>query len=392
MSKPEGCDACPIRTALVQNVAELEQILDLAPSMVRRMDADTTLRYVNAATADALGRPKDDLIGVKLADLLSADERAQMLANLQNVSLGDDCDVKTPDGRTQSWRDFTITDDDGAVISFISMGEDVTAARAAEETDRDALQAANRALKTALKDAETANRSRSTFLAEMSHDLRTPLNAILGFAQMIEKDVLNGDIDRYREYAANVRESGGHLLGMIDRVLDLSNADAAESIGAPEALDVKPLLDRLMRMTAPLAKPEVELKRLYDDAPLIVYGDRSMLQQALMNLLSNSAKFTTDGWIGLEAKSAGDVAQIFVKDTGAGVEPQDVERILRPFEQAELEEGGRTMTRTESGHGLGLPIARRYVELHRGKLLFRSKPGVGTVVEVRLPLHKAAAV
>lgn len=387
----QDCAACPVGADLRARVRFLDEILDQTPTMMRRMKADSTIEYVNASAAKDLGGGKDDITGKKLLDLLSPQERDQVLENIKNLEAGDYYDVHTQSGRIQSWRDFTITDDDGNVVSFISMGEDVTEQRVAEDRDRAHLQQQNRALQKALAEAEAAGKAKATFLAEMSHDLRTPLNAILGFAQLIETG--SAPPGREKDYAKDIRQSGESLLTLVQRVLDLSQAEAAperEPAEIREVVELTELIRRLERQARTLLRPGVTFRADFADGPLHVYGDAIALMRAIQNLIENSAKFTTRGWIGVEARPRGDVAQIFVKDTGCGVEPADIERILRPFEHGAPQRDARKAMAPGAahGHGMGLPLARRFIERQGGKFLFRSKPGVGTVVEIRLPLHK----
>lgn len=382
----DGCDSCPVAKLLRDRVRYLDEILDQSPAMVRRLSPDTTIEYVNDAAANALGGDKDTVIGRKLIDFLPSSERDQILENMKNTERGEPYDVRLADGRIESWRNFTITDDEGNVVSFITMGEDVTKTRAVEERDAAALLISNRALRQALEAAEMADKAKTTFLAEMSHDLRTPLNAIIGFAQLME----SGEVTKAQsqEYAGAIVESGGALLDLVQRVLDLSSAESADNaLTHFEDVDLTSILKRLMRQAQPILRPGVSLRQQFGDDPIPVRGDPIMLTRALMNLVSNSAKFTTQGWIGVEARIRGEIVQIFVKDTGPGVEPKEIERILRPFEHGDPERNARTRSDSDHGHGLGLPIARRYIENHEGQLQFRSKPGVGSVVEIRLPVR-----
>lgn len=377
------CSACPTATTLRARANMLGQILDHAPVMMRQMAADSTIEFVNAAAADELGHSATALTGKKLFDVVAPEERDQILHNMRNIEIGDAYDVQTQSGRTQSWRDFTITDDDGNVVSFISMGDDVTAARAAEEKDKAALMATNRALREALASAETAHRAKATFLAEMSHDLRTPLNAIMGFAQMLAKG--EASREKTQSYAQNITDSGETLLELVEKVLDLSAAEAVEILTTQGVVDLLPILQRAARQFHPTLKPGVDFRPTLPKDPIYVRGDPVMLMRALMNVLSNAAKFTLQGWVGLEARMRGTMIQVFVKDTGPGVDPAEIDRILRPFEHGDHGRDAKTAADGRHGKGLGLPIAKKYIEQHGGQLLFRSKPGVGTVVELRLP-------
>ncbi len=248
-------------------------------------------------------------------------------------------------------------------------------------------------LREAKEQAEAANEAKSSFLANMSHELRTPLNAILGFAEVIRDRILGPDEgDRYSSYANHIHESGTHLLALINDILDMSKIDAGRLELADEELE----LSRLARDSIEMVRGTAQSSGLaisFDDAvPVVVIADRRALKQVLLNLLSNSVKFTEAGGsvtVSSRMTAAGGVA-LAVADTGIGITSDALPRIFEPFHQGE-----NTLSRRFGGTGLGLSISRRLMELHGGTLEITSSPGIGTLAVVALPaarlvLHSGA--
>jgi two-component system, cell cycle sensor histidine kinase PleC len=237
-------------------------------------------------------------------------------------------------------------------------------------------------LRIAKEEAEHASQSKSRFLALMSHELRTPLNAILGFAQGIEKQQF-GSIDmHYVDYASVIRESGEHLLSVINDILDLSKIEAGHFKLAPEKLEPARSLQAALRILKERAS-EAGLKvvvRTPSQLPNF-YADARAVHQMLLNLLSNAIKFTpSGGTISLEAAMRGDELLLCIRDTGIGIAPENIKAVLQPFGQVD-----DTLRRKEQGTGLGVPLTNSLMELHGGRLEIRSEPGKGTSMTLVFP-------
>jgi signal transduction histidine kinase len=239
----------------------------------------------------------------------------------------------------------------------------------------------------ARKKAETASRAKSQFLANMSHELRTPLNAVLGFSEVI-RDRLFGDdaIQRYSEYAANIHASGSHLLGLINDVLDLSKIEAGKLELTPEHFDLARDTGEALRFVEPqAAHKNIRLIREIPEQ-LGVVADKRALRQITVNLLANAVKFTPeDGTVTLSLRRDpnGDVT-LAVSDTGVGIRPEDMTRVLETFGQ-----GRHDVTPPdEHGTGLGLAIVKSLIEAHGGRIGIESTVGEGTTVTVTLPQDK----
>ena len=239
-------------------------------------------------------------------------------------------------------------------------------------------------LRAARDQAEFANRSKSEFLANMSHELRTPLNAVIGFAQVI-RDEMFGALDnaKYLDYAADINDSGQHLLDLINDILDLSKIESGKAELSEDDIDVAPLLLSALNMVRERATSGgVTLETEFPDGLHALHADERKLKQILVNLLSNAVKFTKPGgvvtlrtWCNVRS---GYLFQI--QDTGIGMEQQDIPKALAQFGQIDS-----ALNRQYEGTGLGLPLSKMLTELYGGSLDLQSEPGVGTTVTLRLP-------
>ena len=249
------------------------------------------------------------------------------------------------------------------------------------------LERKNAELAEALRRAETASQAKSDFLANMSHELRTPLNAILGFADLMRAEVHGPLVGEYREYAADIRESGGHLLRIINDILDISKAEAGKMVLDEDSVDVGAVVAnvcRLVRHRTEEARLEI-LSELAPGLPPLV-ADEMKLKQMLLNLVYNAVKFTPHGGsvrISADTDAAGAMT-IAVSDTGIGIPAEQLQRVLEPFAQAD---GSRS--RQYGGTGLGLPLVKAMVELHGGTLRLESMLGEGTVASLLFPAERS---
>ncbi|MFQ6017518.1 MAG: ATP-binding protein [Kiloniellaceae bacterium] len=246
------------------------------------------------------------------------------------------------------------------------------------------IQSHDRDLRAAWQEADAASRSKSEFLANMSHELRTPLNAIIGFSEVIKGELLGPlGTDRYRYYAQDIFESGHHLLEVISDILDISKVEAGEFELQEEETDVRALIDQSVRLVRDRAEA-ANLALVVDIEANLPHLrlDQRLIKQSLINLLSNAVKFSrNDDRITVRAATGSDGWLILsVTDTGIGIAEADIAKILQPFSQVES-----AFSRSHEGTGLGLPLAKSFVEAHGGVLEIRSTLGEGTAVAMRFP-------
>jgi two-component system, NtrC family, sensor kinase len=234
------------------------------------------------------------------------------------------------------------------------------------------------------RELEVANQHKDEFLASMSHELRTPLNAIIGFSEvMIER--MFGDVNaKQEEYLNDILSSGRHLLSLINDILDLAKIEAGRMELEPTDFDLSQAIDNALILIRERAmRRSIEIDRSIDAGVGEVKGDERKIKQVLVNLLSNAVKFTPEGGrIEVRATMADGSAEISVTDTGVGIAPEDHEAVFEEFRQV-----GTDYARKHEGTGLGLALARKFVELHGGKIWVKSQPGEGSTFTFTIPVR-----
>jgi len=242
------------------------------------------------------------------------------------------------------------------------------------------LAASEQAARAAQERADGASQHKSEFLANMSHELRTPLNAIIGFSELLQEQLAPAINDRQRRYLGNIRDAGGHLLGLINDVLDLSRVEAGRIELRPETIVVEALLAPVLAATREAARAQNVSFEAAADADRTVYVDAGRVRQILFNLLSNAVKFTpAGGRVTLTVTAAAGGLDVVVADTGLGIPLDKQERVFGTFER--FHEGPSSAR----GTGLGLALTKRLVEIHQGAIDFTSREGVGSTFHAHLP-------
>jgi len=242
----------------------------------------------------------------------------------------------------------------------------------------------NRALDRARQQAEEASLSKTRFLANMSHELRTPLNAIIGFAEVIQKQLMGplGNA-RYAEYVEDILSSGQHLLSLINNILDMSKIESGSWRIQPEMTDPVEIMEASLRTFRERAEGRGVFMTMAVDARLFEgFVDRQALRQILLNLISNAVKFTPAGGrieVGATPLQDGAFA-IWVSDSGIGIAPENIPVVMAPFGQVEND-----LTRQYEGTGLGLPLVKSLVEMHGGRFELQSTLGEGTTIRAEFP-------
>jgi two-component system cell cycle sensor histidine kinase PleC len=238
--------------------------------------------------------------------------------------------------------------------------------------------------------AEAANIAKSRFLAQMSHELRTPLNAILGFSEVMKTEVFGAHaVPAYKEYSSDIHNSGVHLLGLINEILDLSRIEAGRYELNEESVSLVAIVEdchHLLKLRA--SNRGITLHEIFEPEMPRLWADERAIRQICLNLLSNAIKFTPQGgeiWlkVGWTASSG---QYVSVKDTGAGIPEEEIPVALASFGQ-----GSNSIKSAEQGAGLGLPIAKSLVDLHGGTFTLKSKLRIGTEVIVTFPPERVVA-
>lgn len=240
-------------------------------------------------------------------------------------------------------------------------------------------------LKEAHDNALAASRAKSQFLANMSHEFRTPLNSIIGFAEILGSDSV-ADAGLRQEYAVDIRESGVHLLTLINDLLDLSKAEAGKLELQESVLDISATIDVCCGMIRTIAdQKQIDLSVNVPPSAPALRGDERKIRQMILNLVSNAAKFTPKGGkITVTGHPAADGGfSITIADTGVGIAEDDQQRVLQPFVQVDS-----SFSRKHTGTGLGLPLVRTLCELHGGELSLKSILGEGTSVSIHFPSER----
>jgi two-component system cell cycle sensor histidine kinase PleC len=238
--------------------------------------------------------------------------------------------------------------------------------------------------------AEAANISKSRFLAQMSHELRTPLNAILGFSEVMKTEVFGEHaVPAYKEYSADIHNSGVHLLGLINEILDLSRIEAGRYELNEESVSLVGIVEdchHLLKLRA--TNRGITMHEVYEPELPRLWADERAIRQICLNLLSNAIKFTPqagDIWLKVGWTASGG-QYMSVKDTGPGIPEEEIPIVLASFGQ-----GSNSIKSAEQGAGLGLPIAKSLTDLHGGTFVFKSKLRIGTEVIVTFPPERVVA-
>jgi GAF domain-containing protein len=232
------------------------------------------------------------------------------------------------------------------------------------------------------KEIEAANRHKSEFLANMSHELRTPLNAIIGFSEVLGERMFGELNEKQAEYTDDILTSGRHLLSLINEILDLSKVEAGRMELELATFDLPLAIENARTFVRERAtKHGINLDVTIDEQLGDFVGDERKIKQVLLNLLSNAVKFTPEGGrIGIKARQADGSVEISVSDTGIGIAPEDQPKIFEEFRQV-----GSDYAHKTEGTGLGLTLAKKFVELHGGKIWVTSEVGKGSTFTFTLP-------
>jgi len=366
--------------------ARLQGILKIAPEAVIVIDKAQNVQHFNRSAERMFGYDSSDMVGKSLDRLLPHHVRGKHVQYVEEFATSPD-DFRLMNNRAEISgvrRDGSSFPATASLSKIMVGGEQIFVAMVTDITERKQVEEAIIASK---EEAEMANRAKSEFLANMSHELRTPLNAILGFSHMLKHEMFGPHSDpRYADYATAVNVSGTHLLQIINDILDISKIEAGEAIVQDTPVDVQQCVLGCISMTAVRTR-EANVTVSLDTSESLPHlrADERHVKQIVLNLLSNAIKFTpTGGRIAVSAHlNSKSCIQIDVIDTGIGIAPEDIEKVLRPFGQV-----AKSHQRTHEGSGLGLPISASLMKLHGGNLSISSVVEEGTTVSVIFPADR----
>ncbi len=371
--------------AIRESEARYRLLARSVSDIIGRVGLDGVRRYCSEAVRDSLGCDPAEMVGRPLIERIHPDDCAAVSEGLAQLTATRPTMKSTYRMRHVSgrwvWIESAVrlvTDDWGAPVEYVSVERDITARKVMEAELHDARQA-----------AEAANRSKSEFLASLSHELRTPMNAVIGFADLIARES-EGPIGNpfYKDFATNIRDSGQHLLELINEILDNVRAEAGQLVLNDEMVDLEQAVVFAIRLLTPRAgRAGIAIEAAVSPAARHLRGDEKRIRQILLNLLSNAVKYTpAGGRVMVEAAVMADGAlRLQVRDNGMGIAEQDLGRVLQAFGRVDT-----PANRHVEGTGLGLPLTRRLVELHGGTLTLSSTVGQGTTAVARFPADRVA--
>jgi cell cycle sensor histidine kinase DivJ len=371
--------------AAAEGTAMYRFLADHAMDLITRHSADGRIRFASPASYPLLGRLPAELEGQAMSALVHPDDLAPLLAAFMNALYsGRDGAVEVRlrhHDKHYLWAEIRCRpaplDDMGGATDIVAVTRDISERKNQEL-----------ALIQARDASESASRAKTAFLANMSHELRTPLNAIIGFSEVMTREIF-GPVGsaRYQEYARLIHESGGHLLELINGVLDMSKIEAGKFEIYEELFDLDEVASSAIRFVSHAAeRGGVAVKLKITPEARQIFADKRAVKQMLVNLVSNGVKFTPRGGSVTVTAAVKDGLILAVSDTGTGIAKADLEKLGKPFVQVE-----GPQTRAKEGTGLGLALVKALAGMHGGEMVMQSALGEGTIVVLRLPFAVVGA-
>ena len=375
------------------------RLLEAAPDAILEVDAQGQIVLINQVAQTMFGYTREELLGMNVESLVPATMRGRHQGHRASytdapqtrpMGVGLELKAQRKDGSlfpveirlSPNWTD--------GVLHVIALVRDISERkesqdriRAIQERYAAQLFAANQQLEARNEEVENANRLKSEFLASMSHELRTPLHTIIGFSELLTEE-LEGPLNaKQKRFLGHVLQDSRHLLQLINEVLDISKIEAGRLELQCEAFDFTACVGDVLAGIQPQAVAKnirVENRNTFAD---LLYADRLRIKEILYNLLSNAIKFTpNDGLVWIESIADDSFLRVTVGDNGIGIPAEEQAAIFEKFYQV-----GSTTSGVREGTGLGLPITKKLVELHGGRIWVESQPGQGSRFTLILPLQ-----
>jgi PAS domain S-box-containing protein len=363
---------------------DLKNILNSIPSMIAYWDRNQINRFTNNARDNWFSIEPAQMVGRHLRDLLGEKAYAESLPYIQAALRGErqmfERDMIDAQGRAHTGQVNYVPDiQDGKVLGFYALIFDISNRRAAERAQAAALEA-----------AEQATRAKSVFLTSMSHELRTPMNSILGFSDLLLGQFYGKLNEKQTEYAALIRQSGEHLLKLLDEILELSKIESGRVKISIEPIGVAGIIKSAAANLQPLAEKyrvSIDTRNVVAE-DLMISADLTRMAQVLINLGSNAIKYNRPGgWVKFSCQPQPDnTLRILVSDNGRGI-PQDRQaEAFQIFNRLGAEHG------SIEGTGIGLSLVKSLVEMMGGRIGFRSQEGEGSTFWVDMPMAVSDSV
>ena len=362
---------------LQESKERLATLYENMPGGTLIIGQDYVIEDVNSRTCELTGYKREELIG-QLCDILcpkgSSSKKCPIWEEGMECFQGMDTTIKCRDGRRNPiLKNATKITIEGKTF-ILENFQDISRQKDAEE-----------ALISAKLAAETASKTKSEFLASMSHDLRTPLNAVIGYSDMLLEEAFGEVNDQQRRSLGHILASGKHLLEVINDILDLSKVESGKMELHYENFYIHDLLKNVGNMVSFLAKKKnISFSVFTQPESLCVSADKVRMKQILYNLVSNAIKFTQeDGHVRIDAYKRDDMLEISVSDNGIGISEEEQKKLFMPFYQVHSD-----TSRHYDGTGLGLSLVKKFVEMHDGDIILESETGKGTKFTITVPLKK----
>ncbi|MDD5170353.1 MAG: MASE1 domain-containing protein [Syntrophales bacterium] len=377
-----------IERNLVESEVKYRDLVESVNSAILQWTQEGKITFINRFAERFFGYPREEIVGKSIIGTIVPETESSgrdlshlardIFENADSYIHNENENIRRNGERVWvAWTNRPIMDKNGVVVGILSVGNDITGRKQAE----DRLQLTLEELAMAKERAEAADHLKSAFLATMSHELRTPLNSIIGFTGIILQGYVGPLNEEQTKQLGMVRNSANHLLSLINDVLDISKIEAGQLQVSRELFDLPAAIEQAVQSSRPaLDKKGLSLVVTIDPTIGGMVSDRRRVEQVLLNLLSNAVKFTDQGSIAVDCRREEGLVTIGVTDTGIGIKEENMARLFKAFQQVDT-----GTARRYEGTGLGLYICQRLAELLGGRMHVTSEWGKGSIFCFSLP-------